>query len=90
MHDPWTWMKEGALPEGMGGTRRRGQGEKDWDNYNSIIDKIYFKKQTLYIDSFLGILSQIQFLIPIIAFFPAFRNDIYFIYVFNQRYLSKL
>ena len=33
---------------GMGGTRkRRNKGEKKWDNCNSMINKIYFKKQKI-------------------------------------------
>ena len=37
----------GGLLEEMGATRwRRAQGEK-WDKYNSIINKIYFKKNHL-------------------------------------------
>ena len=41
MHDPWTWTK-GEIAGGNGST---GWGGKYWDNYNSVIYKIYFKKE---------------------------------------------
>ena len=37
MYDPWTLIK-------VGGARQREiKGRKKWDNYNSIINKIYLK-----------------------------------------------
>ena len=32
----------GGWPEGVGGTGWRGQRRKNWDNHNSIINKVYF------------------------------------------------
>ena len=42
MYDPWTWTKEG----GAGGRGVQGGQSKggEWDNCNSIINKIYFLK----------------------------------------------
>ena len=42
MHNPWT--KEGIL-EGMGVLGGRGVKRKNWDNHNSIINKMYFKNK---------------------------------------------
>ena len=33
-----------GMLEGMGDRAERDKGEKKWDNCNSIINKIYFKK----------------------------------------------
>ena len=45
MHNPWTLTKEGTAG-GNGHTRWIGQRGKNWDNCNSIINKIYLKKLT--------------------------------------------
>ena len=42
MHDPRTKTKGGGgLLEGMGVPGERRQRRKNWDNYNSIINKVY-------------------------------------------------
>ena len=51
MYDPWTWTKEEEW--WWGGTGQRGiKGRKKWDNCNSIINKIYLKKQKKHKKSF--------------------------------------
>ena len=47
MHDPWTRPKvgKGGREGGREGYQTEGgKGEKNWDNCNSIINKIYLKE----------------------------------------------
>ena len=48
MHYPWTGAKGGGLPEGRGGPRQRGAKGENWDNCNSLINKIYLKNYPLW------------------------------------------
>ena len=43
MHDPWTRTKVGIAGGNGGVPARKGQRGKNWDNCNSIINKIYLK-----------------------------------------------
>ena len=46
LHVPWTQTKRGDAGGRGGDAGRKGErGEKNWDNCNSIINKIYFKKE---------------------------------------------
>ena len=42
-YDPWTWNKVGWIAGWKGGTGFRGANGKNWNNCNTIINKIYFK-----------------------------------------------
>ena len=44
MHNLWTWTKEG-IAGGKGDIGWRGAKGENWDNCNSIINKIYLKKE---------------------------------------------
>ena len=51
MHDPWTLTK-GRIAGGKGGVGGGAKGE-NWDNCNSIINKVYLKneKAAKFVDS---------------------------------------
>ena len=40
MHDPWTQTK-GRIAGGKGDIRKRGAKGNNWDNCNSMMNKIY-------------------------------------------------
>ena len=42
MYDPWTWTKGVSMLWGGGYRAEGNKGEKIWDNWNSIINKISF------------------------------------------------
>ena len=58
IHDPWTGTK-GGIARGKGGTGGSGAKEENWDNCNSIINKICLKKlrEDMIIQVKLGVFS---------------------------------
>ena len=52
MYDPWARTKEGTAGE-KGDTGWGGQRGKNWDNCNSLTNKIYLKKREMLIEHLL-------------------------------------